>query len=473
MAFALKFSTVDEETMNLITRVCVVTPAVTQYNDSPEPVACFAINKSEDRIYLPLGVWTQFLNDPPERKWPRTKVKCLKEPFTTKTDPKGYRDQNVVVEEAWDILKNDRVVFLALATGFGKTSLGNYFCGKTKFKTLVLCHMDEVNAQWVQEFEKFSTAKVQFLKGVSSGPGKKGKKFDPEADVYVGGIKKVSGMDRSMLAGIGLVILDEAHISTITAFSSALLRVRPKYVIALSATPKRSDGMEKLFKMYFGPSNNYILRRETKDFVVRKVVTGFKPKLKYQIFKGRATPNWTILTNSISEHTPVHDFVVESLSPGGRHENEVAIVMSKRVEECEAIYERLRKILPEGEVELFVGKTDAATKARIKARKYRILVGSSQKCGTGYDDDRIFLGFLLSDHRNVEQYEGRLRTTNCTIYDFVSDYKTLENHWKLREKWFRTKGATIEIIDLKWRSVGAAIGPEKEVRRGPKNTEVE
>ena len=479
MAFALKLSSIDTETFAKITQVCVVTPKPTPYCEAPIPVQCLAVNPEEDRVYLPLGVWKKFLDDPPVRRgkesrgWPKTQVKCHRIPFSPETDPKGYRDQNIVVEEAWAILREERVVFLALATGFGKTTLGNYFCGKTRLKTLVMCHIDKVNKQWVEEFSKFSTAKVQFLKGVASAPGKKGKKFDPTADVYVGGIEKVAGMDRSYLSQIGLVILDEAHVSTITAFSRALLRVRPKYVIGLSATPKRSDGMEKILAMYFGHPSKFILRRETKDFTVRKVVTGFKPKLKYQIYKGRATPNWCTLTNSIAAHTPIHDFVINKLTGDGEHAGPewCAMIMSERVDECQAIYDRLSALLPKGSVELSIGGISKTDEARIDLQKYRILVASCKRCGTGYNDSRLNLCFLLSDHKSTEQYEGRLRTVDCIIYDFVSDYRALENHWKLREKWYTGKGGKIEIIDIKGNPVSATIAAAPtNVRRGPKNT---
>ena len=38
---------------------------------------------------------------------------------------------------------------------------------------------------------------------------------------------------------------------------------------------------------------------------------------------------------------------------------------------------------------------------------------------------------------------GRIRTSDNTIYDIVDDFVTLERHWKMREKWYDQRGATV------------------------------
>jgi Marseillevirus putative superfamily II helicase len=432
MALALNSSSVSPELASLISKQCVVKASKTQYEDNPEPVYCFEVNEEEETVYVPLGIWKDVIEkeDLPEN-YPKTKVKCKKELYTLETDPKGYRDQDVVFEEAKKRLKKDRVIFLALSTGFGKTTLGNYIACYTKLKTAVLCHIDKVNDQWVDEFTQFTTAKVQRVKG--------SKPLDPEADVYIIGVQKATKIPRKELAHIGLVIFDEAHVATVTAFKKSLLRFQPKYVLGLSATPKRSDGLHKLLTMYFGPRKEFIHRQEVKEFTVYKVNTPFKPDVKYTMVKGVMVPDWCHIVNSIEYNQKRHDYIVELITS---HPDHKILVLSGRQQQSKSIYKKIG-LAGEKSIKLLIGTT------KDTGEKKRVTIAGTKKAGTGFNDPELNMLIIASDCKNVEQWEGRLRTVGCIIYVLVDNYKTFENHWKIQEAWFLKRGATIEVIELR------------------------
>ena len=436
MSIALALSSVSPDLKKEITRTCITKPAKTQYNDDPEPVTCFAVNVDEDSVYIPLGTWRHFLDEFPEREYRRTTVKCKKQLLTIETDPKGYRDQDVVFQEALAHLKREHTVFLALATGFGKTSVSNFFTAHLKLPTLILSHLDSVSEQWEQEFKTYSTAKVQRIKG--------NKPIDPTADVYICGVLKAKTLNREDVAHIGLIIFDEAHIATITAFSNSLLKFQPRYVIGLSATPTRADGMQKLLTMYFGPKKNFVHRNEVKDFTVYKVETPYKPEIKYQMVKGRMVPDWTRITNTIAYNKERQRYIADLCIKQQDHR---ILVLSDRTEQAQGIYDLL---INEGEsVQLLIG-TKKVKKIVDESLKSRIIIGASKKVGTGFDDPTLTMLILASDCKNVAQWEGRIRTSNNIIYDFVDDYGAFENHFrKHREPWYLKKGAVIEIICLR------------------------
>ena len=50
----------------------------------------------------------------------------------------------------------------------------------------------------------------------------------------------------------GFVIYDECHHLGAEIFSRALLKTGFKYLLGLSATPKRTDGLSKVFEWYLG-----------------------------------------------------------------------------------------------------------------------------------------------------------------------------------------------------------------------------
>jgi superfamily II DNA or RNA helicase len=435
MSIALLLSSITPELKKEITKTCILKPSKSQYDDDPSPVTCFAVNNDEDSVYIPLGTWRHFLDDFPEREYRRTNVRCKKELYTIDSDPKGYRDQDVVFEAAVERLEQEHTVFIAAATGYGKTTLGNYFTAHFKMPTLILSHLDSVSEQWEEEFKKNSTAKVHRIRG--------NKTIDPTADVYICGVLKAKTLTREEVAHIGLIIFDEAHIATVTAFSKSLLKFQPKYVIGLSATPTRADGMQKLLTMYFGPKKEFIERREVKDFTVYKVETPYEPEVKYQMVKGKMTPNWTHITNTIAYNTERHKYIANLCIKNPDHR---ILVLSDRTEQSQAIYNLL---VEAGEsVQLIIG-AKKVKKITEESLKSRIIVGASKKVGTGFDDPTLTMLILASDCKNVAQWEGRIRTSNNVIYDLVDNYKTFENHWsKFREPWFLLRGATIEIIYL-------------------------
>ncbi|HMP28226.1 MAG TPA: DEAD/DEAH box helicase family protein [Saprospiraceae bacterium] len=432
MALALNSSYITLELASLISKKCVAKASKSQYEDNPDPIYCFEVAEEEGIIYVPLGIWKDVIDEENlPVKYPKTNVTCKKKLYTLETDPKGYRDQDVVFEEALVKLENDRVLFLALSTGFGKTTLGNYFACYTKLKTAVLCHIDKVNEQWIEEFTKFTNAKVQRVKG--------SKPIDPNADVYIIGVQKASKIPREQLSHIGLVIFDEAHVATVTAFKTSLLRFQPKYVIGLSATPRRADGLHKLLTMYFGPRKEFIHRQEVKEFTVYKVNTPFKPSIKYTMVKGVMVPDWCHIVNSIEYNEERHDYIVKLIMS---HPNHKILVLSGRQNQSKSIY---KKAVEAGEksIKLLIGTTkdDGISK--------RVTIAGTKKAGTGYDDPELNMLIIASDCKNVEQWEGRLRTVGCIIFTLIDDYKTFENHWKIQEAWFLKKGATIENIELR------------------------
>jgi hypothetical protein len=123
------------------------------------------------------------------------------------------------------------------------------------------------------------------------------------------------------------------------------------------------------------------------------------------------------------------------------------MVLSDRNQECINIHQLL---IDHGEVnpKLLIG-SEKKTSTSESRYDYRVIVAGVKKGGVGFNDPTLNVLFLLHDCKDVTQYEGRIRTLNCTIYVFVDDYRMFENHWKLQAKWFLERGAEIKIINYR------------------------
>ena len=450
MSFAYPLEHLTPEVNALIEKHCVQRRKKDRYTPNPEPSSCLAVNNEDSCAYLPLGIWKELYDEFPNDyiRHPRTKMKCTKKMYTLATDPKKYRDQDVVTKQALAKLKVDRTVFLALPCGYGKTSAGNFLSCALGYKTLILCHIKVVLEQWLEEYQKFSTAKVQYVKG---------KKLDPTADVYIMGVRKASLMPREVFKDIGTVIFDEAHIATITAFTHSMLNSQPRYLIGLSATPDRSDGMHKLLTCYFGPKKNYIIREEVKDFTVFKVQTPFEPEISYCMTPdGSMVPDWTKMINSLAYNEKRQAWAIKLVK---NNPDAKIMILTDRVIEAKAIH---KKLIAMGEsADLLVEDV----KSSQWDRDCRVLVGGMKKCGVGFDDSSRTVLILLTDKTDVRQFEGRIRTVDNKVYDFVDNYQTFENHWAdSREPWYLKRGAKIKIIGVKHTCLGKRKAEPKHTR---------
>jgi hypothetical protein len=436
MSFGLKLSSLSDKQRKFIAKNYTIKGRSDQYNPRPPSYQCFIVNKEEDIVLLPLGVWKEYLDEHPnDYEYPKMNdnVKFTKSLLTIETDPsKRGRDQNVIVDLALKRLYDFGTVFLSLFTGYGKTLTSIYLSIVLGLKTLVLCHLNVVKGQWPEEYALFTsnTIKVQYLKG-------KNIEMDESADVYIVGIKKASKMDADFFESIGTVIVDESHLATITDFTKTLFKFQPRYLIGLSATYDRKDGLEKLLYPYFGQPDEFIVRKETKPFTVYKYQTEFVPEIEYILVKNKSVVCWNTIIRSIEEN-PKRWELIGNIAI--KHPEHKILILCGRNVGANGVFEYL---LDKNEsVELLIGNT------KVWNKKARITVAGIKKAGVGMNDPNLTMCIIASDMTDVRQCEGRIRTVNSVVYHIVDNYKTFEAHYRKCEKFYKSKGGKIEVLGV-------------------------
>lgn len=463
MSFVVPLSVLDNEWKRYIRKTCNISGKITKWNMYDPPRVCVfkieEINNSK-HVVLPLYMWRDIFDTFPSNieivpESPFSK----REIFVQKLDTAKDRDQSNVIKIAKANLLSTRTVFLALRTGFGKTACAIYLLEflrhilpRKKNKIVVLCHINTLHSQWVDELLKFTPSlKVQIVKTKKKSYGDN--HLDPNADVYIMGIQKSINIDSQEYSKIGVVIVDEVHKTLTQTFSTALLRFRPEFLIGLSATPDRSDGMHSILYPYFGPLDSFIVRKQVKNnFRIVKYLTKYKPEIRY-------TPqgvDWTRIISSLAENEERQHEIADVLRSYYEDEEKSwkMIVMTTRV--CEAIgcerhsTECKCELKTQGvgpilsELDCDVGYKAWKISENVDAR---ILVGTAQKIGTGFNDPSRNMLALIDDVRDVRQFEGRVRVDDNLLIDFVDNYSTFEKHSNMRDKWYLEKGGKIEIVD--------------------------
>ena len=143
-------------------------------------------------------------------------------------------EQANVVDEAVSMLSSTHSLCLVLPTGYGKTIISIHLICRLGLKTLVLVHKTFLQNQWRERLDQYAPSlTVSFV-----GGGVK----DWSGDVVVGLFQSVS--KTRVRSDVGVVVVDEAHHVAAPVFNSVMLTCAPRYVIGLSATPNRKDGLD-------------------------------------------------------------------------------------------------------------------------------------------------------------------------------------------------------------------------------------
>ena len=198
---------------------------------------------------------------------------------------------------------------LVLPCGFGKTVCAIYCAAALARKFVVIVHDNGLKEQWVQRLNRFLPgATVGIIQGKPKPPPKRKPKKPRaptwrEADVCVAMIQSLCGIayEPEMYEAFGTVIVDEAHHVAAAWFSRALPKFPARYVLGLSATPDRSDGLTPALTWLMGPTA-YRATREAINVDVRLVRYhgGSRREIKY---KNGTTGSSTMTTNIMRDAT--------------------------------------------------------------------------------------------------------------------------------------------------------------------------
>ena len=146
---------------------------------------------------------------------------------------------------------------LSLPCGYGKTIIGLYLLSQLKKKTLIIVHKEFLINQWIERIKTFiPEARVGIIQA---------SKIDTKnKDIVIGMLQSLSmkEYEPELFNQFGFTIIDEVHHIAAEVFSRALPKINSKYNLGLSATPKRKDGLSKVFHWFLGPMLYEVKKRE-------------------------------------------------------------------------------------------------------------------------------------------------------------------------------------------------------------------
>lgn len=333
---------------------------------------------------------------------------------------------------------------ISLPCGWGKTVIGLYLCGFLGIKTLIIVHKEFLVNQWKERILQFiPSAKIGTIQqNITDVIGK---------DIVIGMLQSISMKDYPewVFEDFGFTILDECHHLGAEVFSRALPKVNTKYILGLSATPHRTDGLNKVFEWYLGPYV-FVVKEQNKRKVRVNMIYYNNPNPLYSgpdnLPNGK--PCLARMTNSITEFDRRNELILEIMRKTIIKDGTHILALSDRREHLKYLHEQIseRHISSVG---YYVG--GMKQKDLNDSEGKRFVLGTFSMAAEALDIASLNTLILMTSHSG-----GAVHTQSCgrilrkdhgdiipTIWDIVDDFSSYKNQAKKRMDYYKSQNYDI------------------------------
>jgi superfamily II DNA or RNA helicase len=240
----------------------------------------------------------------------------------------------------------------------------------------------------------------------------------------------------------GLSIFDECHHLGAAHFSRALGKVQTKFMLGLSATPVRDDGLTKVFEWFIGkPVYWEKVREADPDVIVRKVAfDSDDPVYSNEPRDFRGEVALATLLTQILEYEPRNEKIDEIMAELVARADRRILVLSDR----KTHLERIEKGLPKGTtVSYYIGGMKEEVRES-GARTAQVLLGTYAMASEAMNIKTLNTMLMASPRRKIEQSTGRIlrvqkadRKVQPLIVDVVDSHGIYQGQWLKRRVYYK------------------------------------
>ena len=339
---------------------------------------------------------------------------------------------------------------LSLHTGGGKTVCALYIASQLKVPTLIIVHNSFLWDQWYDRIRTFlPNARVGRIQG---------DKLEVEGRDIVIAMLQTLSMKEIPLATfkpLGLVVVDECHHIASEVFVQALPKVTSRYMLGLSATPSRKDGLMHVAHWFLGP---LLYNSDTGDKVDKDIqveVYEYKnndPKFNEILYNTQGVMFTTLMINKLTEEAGRTAWLVEILAdiltdcPARQ-----VLVLTDRVQHTKDIRSGLPEWLADKAAIL---STDVKADKRAEfCSSKSILIATYAMCKEGFDVPTLNTLVMATPRPDIDQIVGRIlrveksaRTQQPLIVDIVDPQ--FRRQFQERNSLYKKRNYTVTKMEL-------------------------
>lgn len=328
----------------------------------------------------------------------------------------------------------------------------HYICSRSKkcyfLDNIQIFDINQISTYiWNETVYEHGTMKISSITRIDKWKDGHGKKNTKNVyDIEVADNHNFICCSPTSLSGI---CVKNCHHAAAAVFSKALKKVNFKYAIGLTATPKRKDGLTKVFKWYLG--DIAYESKKHKDYVEVRFHRYYNMAPEYSRIHTlyNKKPNIARMINNICEYLPRVTFIEEIILNILKEEpNRRFLILTDRRQHVHLIKDMLD--VNKLESGLYYGgmKPEDLKKSEI----CKFIIGTFQNASEGMDIKGLDTLILGSPKGDVIQICGRIlrdkpedRKHIPLIIDIVDDFGSFTNQAKKRHTYY--KKCKYEIID--------------------------
>jgi len=370
---------------------------------------------------------------------------------------------------------------LSAATAFGKTVVCSYLIAQRKVNTLILLESTDLIAQWEDELNRFliidedppkyetRTGRVKKRTSVIGTLQGGRDTMTGIIDIAMIGSLYKKGAFHKKINSYGMVIMDECHHAASTTAQEVLKKINAKYVHGVSATPMRSDSLEKINYMLLGPIRHRYtaLERTVEQGIDHLVIPRYTRVISTSENKDDINEAYALVSRSKVRNDQILGDIRECMEKG-----RTPLILTKYKEHAKFFYDNVQNIADYVFI-LYGGNPNKENEAirkqlkEIPRNKSLILVATGQKIGEGFDYprlDTLILAAPVSYAGRLEQYVGRLNRDydgkkDVIIYDYIDSHiQNFNNMYLKRLRTYKKIGFRVmsdETADMDKQDVNA------------------
>jgi superfamily II DNA or RNA helicase len=438
--YAINKDSLSVKEQQALRQALTVTPqSASRFGVGSQPFAVYF--ESPQRLYVPRH-WAQEQYGPPAHV---TLPEGADLPNDLEFKGKPFDYQESIIKQFTDSGGNG---LICVPCGKGKTfmALAIAYCLRKRF--MVIVDKEFLLNQWKGEIQ-------QFFPGLRIGI-LQGSRLEIEPDMYDVTLCMLQTLCQrefpsATFKTFGFTIFDECHHLGAAHFSRALLKVQTKYMLGLSATPVRDDGLTKVFEWYLGKPVYWEKQREADPSVTVRAIQFKTTDTSYTQepvdYKGEVI--MARLLTQIVEFEERTALIIRCIRDLGGDPARRILVLSERKKHLE----RMEEILNEQKSGLTIGYYVGGMKEAVRedaGKNARVLLATYAMASEAMNIKSLNAVILASPRKKVEQSVGRIlrerpgeRVCQPMILDIIDSHGMYQGQFRKRRVFYKACGYKI------------------------------
>lgn len=327
---------------------------------------------------------------------------------------------------------------LSAPTGSGKTVMALALIARRKQLTMVVVHTRELMEQWIDRIETFLSIPAQEVGRIGGGKLMVGDKI---TGALVQSLYKCAG---EVAPRIGSLVVDECHRAPSRTFTEAVTAFNSKFMLGLSATPFRRDGLSRLIWWFIGDKVHEVNKEALVDaghVLQAEVVwreTDFTPTFD-------PSEEYSRMLSELTQDPARNAMIAEDVTREAQNGGGAILVLSDRKAHCQTLAGLLADRGVKADLltgDLSNGERQEVVEA-LNAGRVKVLVATGQLIGEGFDCrelSTLFLATPIKFNGRLLQYLGRVLRpapgkSQPRVFDYVDlNVGVLENAGRTRAR---------------------------------------